>query len=56
MDDLTAVEANDATAELAYDLWEMRGRPFGSSEIDWLAAEAMLAEECKPGQASVAAA
>ncbi len=26
-------------AKLAYKLWEQRGRPFGSPEVDWFAAE-----------------
>ena len=29
-------------ARLAYSLWEERGRPEGSSEIDWLRAEQEL--------------
>jgi hypothetical protein len=33
---------HDETAKLAYQLWERRGRPFGSLEIDWLAAENAL--------------
>lgn len=30
------------TAQLAYQLWERRGRPIGSPEVDWSAAEALL--------------
>ena len=30
-------------SELAYQLWEKRGRPFGSPEVDWHAAEKALA-------------
>jgi hypothetical protein len=30
------------TEQLAYELWERRGRPHGSSEIDWFAAEKSL--------------
>ena len=26
-------------AKLAYELWEQRGRPLGSPEVDWFAAE-----------------
>src|ERR1700679_3223019 len=26
-------------AKLAYKLWEQRGRPFGSPDVDWFAAE-----------------
>lgn len=29
-------------AQLAYKLWERRGRPVGSPEIDWRAAERAL--------------
>jgi hypothetical protein len=29
-------------ARLAYQLWERRGRPLGSPEIDWYAAESAL--------------
>jgi hypothetical protein len=29
-------------ARLAYQFWEDRGRPFGSSEIDWVRAEQAL--------------
>jgi len=32
-------DGHELTAELAYQLWEQRGRPFGSSEVDWFAAE-----------------
>jgi hypothetical protein len=28
--------------ELAYQHWEKRGRPFGSPEVDWFAAEDAL--------------
>lgn len=27
------------TEQLAYELWERRGRPNGSPEVDWFAAE-----------------
>ena len=30
------------TAKLAYTLWELRGRPLGSPEIDWHAAQRAL--------------
>ena len=29
----------DFVSTLAYKLWEQRGRPIGSPEVDWLAAE-----------------
>ncbi len=32
----------DIVRELAYQHWEQRGRPFGSPEVDWLAAEDAL--------------
>ncbi|HKM66534.1 MAG TPA: DUF2934 domain-containing protein [Candidatus Acidoferrum sp.] len=33
---------HDGIAKLAYELWERRGRPFGSPEIDWYPAESGL--------------
>ena len=56
MNDVSAVEAQDVTAKRAYELWEKRGRPLGSPEIDWLAAQAMLATESEPERANAAAA
>ena len=32
----------DEIAKLAYDLWERRGHPLGSPEVDWYAAERIL--------------
>ena len=37
-----AGDTQEVTAKLAYQLWEQRGRPFGSPEMDWLAAEKAL--------------
>jgi hypothetical protein len=34
--------AHEEIARLAYELWERRGRPLGSPEIDWYAAESAL--------------
>jgi Protein of unknown function (DUF2934) len=34
--------AHEATARLAYEFWVQRGRPFGSPEVDWFAAEKAL--------------
>ncbi len=34
-----------AIERLAYSLWEQRGRPAGSSEIDWFHAERILGEQ-----------
>ena len=31
------------TKQLAYENWERRGRPIGSPEVDWFAAEKELA-------------
>lgn len=36
-----------AIAALAYRLWEQRGCPEGSSEADWLEAEALLRAEAQ---------
>jgi hypothetical protein len=36
-------DGHELTAELAYQLWEPRGRPFGSPEVDWFSAERALA-------------
>lgn len=36
------------TANLAYALWQERGRPVGSPDTDWLAAEAMLHSRVEP--------
>jgi hypothetical protein len=36
------VYTHDEIARLAYELWERRGRPLGSPEIDWHAAENAL--------------
>ncbi len=32
-------------ARRAYELWEQRGRPFGSPEVDWLRAIGQLQDE-----------
>jgi hypothetical protein len=34
-------------ALLAYHLWELRGRPFGSPEVDWFEAVRVLGEPPK---------
>jgi len=34
---------HELTEKLAYEYWEHRGRPLGSPEIDWFAAERLLA-------------
>ena len=38
-----AADTHEMTAKLAYQLWEQRGRPVGSPEVDWFAAEETLA-------------
>lgn len=40
---LLVPDSHELTAELAHQLWERRGRPFGSPEVDWFAAEKALA-------------
>jgi Protein of unknown function (DUF2934) len=37
--DFPAEDRREFVAKLAYKLWEERGRPSGSPEVDWLAAE-----------------
>ena len=37
-----ADSAHEATKKLAYECWERRGRPFGSPEMDWSAAQKAL--------------
>ena len=39
---MTKAHRHDEIAKLAYELWERRGRPLGSPEIDWYAAESAL--------------
>jgi|HubBroStandDraft_5_1064220.scaffolds.fasta_scaffold866086_1 LmbE family N-acetylglucosaminyl deacetylase len=36
--------------ELAYRLWQARGCPDGTAELDWLEAERQLANEARPEQ------
>ncbi len=37
--DFLGEDRHELVAKLAYQLWEERGRPLGSPEVDWLAAE-----------------
>ena len=37
--DFPGEDRHEFVARLAYKLWEGRGRPFGSPEVDWFAAE-----------------
>jgi hypothetical protein len=39
---MTEANRHDEIAKLAYELWERRGRPLGSPEVDWYAAESAL--------------
>jgi hypothetical protein len=35
----------EAIRRKAYELWEMRGQPHGTPEVDWLAAELLMRDE-----------
>ena len=37
--DYMGEDRHELVAKLAYQLWEQRGRPVGSPEVDWYAAE-----------------
>jgi hypothetical protein len=37
--DFLGEDRHEFVAKLAYQLWEERGHPFGSPEVDWFAAE-----------------
>jgi len=37
--DFLGEDRHDLVAKMAYKLWEERGRPVGSPEVDWFAAE-----------------
>jgi hypothetical protein len=39
---MAGADRHEEIAKLAYQLWERRGRPVGSPEIDWRAAESVL--------------
>jgi hypothetical protein len=43
MNDVLTGNPEEITRKLAYEHWERRGRPIGSPEIDWSAAEKALA-------------
>jgi len=43
MNDFFAGNLDELTRKLAYENWERRGRPLGSPETDWFAAEKALA-------------
>src|SRR5260370_33761337 len=42
--DFLGESRHEFVARLAYQLWERRGMPLGSPEVDWLAAERALYE------------
>jgi hypothetical protein len=43
MVDFFAGDLQELMKKLAYENWERRGRPIGSPEVDWLAAQKELA-------------
>jgi hypothetical protein len=42
--DFLGEDRHEFVAKLAYKFWEERGRPFGSPEVDWAAAERTMYE------------
>lgn len=50
---MTEAYRHDEIAKLAYELWQRRGRPLGSPEIDWYAAENALAVQNPPEEFSL---
>ncbi len=40
--DFLGEDRHEFVAKLAYKLWEERGRPLGSPDVDWLAAERVV--------------
>jgi hypothetical protein len=42
--DFLGEDRHEFVAKLAYELWAERGRPFGSPEVDWFAAEHAVCE------------
>jgi hypothetical protein len=42
--DFFGEDRHELVAKLAYEHWEARGRPFGSPDVDWFAAERALYE------------
>jgi hypothetical protein len=47
------MEEQKLISQLAYQLWEKRGHPFGSPEVDWYAAEKALACSSKDQEAEI---
>ena len=52
--DFIGGEEHEVTAVFAYRLWEKRGRPVGSPEVDWFEAKNQLATELAKSEALVA--
>ncbi len=50
---MTEAYRHDEIARFAYELWERRGRPLGSPEIDWYAAESALGVRDSQGRFSL---
>jgi len=50
---MTETHRHDEIAKLAYELWERRGRPLGSPEIDWYTAENALGVRDSPQEFSL---
>ena len=48
MDNLFDAAIQEFTQKLAYEHWVRRGRPFGSPEVDWYAAEKFVADPHAP--------
>lgn len=42
--DFLGEDRHEFVAKLAYKLWQERGRPIGSPEVDWFAAERAMYE------------
>lgn len=40
--DFLGEDRHEYVRKLAYQLWEKRGRPFGSPEVDWFQAEQIV--------------
>jgi hypothetical protein len=45
MNNVSTENRHQRTSRLAYQLWEKRGRPLGTPEIDWTAAEKAIDSE-----------
>jgi len=54
MIEFIAGDEHELTAVLAYRLWEKRGRPLGSPEVDWFEAKNQLAEALAKNHAVIA--